>query len=164
MEQKREEYRRYLAENQQNYEAPVVQEYDEVPQDQQEDYYDQEARREQLQYELEQQISKLNSQNKKSFKEQEFYPSGEYTKKYPDQYANYQPYVQPIVIPSKPKIFPAAGGKSIRQHSEENKFTISGYSESELKSIPKSKIFSKYETSSNTYGNTDSAKLGKFNL
>ena len=160
IEQKKEEYRRYMPQQQEE-----VEEQNQYEQD----YYDQEQRRLQMQYELEQEMERINRTN--DLAKGNVQMNQDYENEYDErngkgynkeQDIGYQPLEQIVVKKVRPKAMVAAGGKSIRQQSEENKFTLSGYTNSEMKG--KSKIFSNYETSSNVYGNTDHATLGKFRL
>ena len=146
MEQKKEEYARYLAEQNQSSQYQPAQNY----QDEAQDYYNQELRKQQMEYEIAQQMKKMSKENQENYEPEDYYQN-----KYPD----YQAYQAPIVS-KKPLNLTPAGGKSIRKESEDNRFTLSGYQDPELKELNKNKVISGYEPSSKAYGNQNIEKMG----
>ena len=105
-----------------------------------------------MEYEIEQEMERMNRE--KMQKKEAYNNRNEKADPYQD--------IKPLAIPKvKPKMLPPAGGKSIRQQSDENQFTLSGYSNSETKG--NQKIFSNFETTSKVYGNSDHVKIGKDN-
>ena len=150
MEQKKEEYARYLAEQNQDDQYQPTQSYKDQVDDQNQDYYKQQLRKQEMEYQLAQEMKRMNKEN------QENYDADNY---YQNSYPEYQAYQAPVTS-IKPKQLVAAGGKSIRQESESNKFSLSGYQDQELKEVSKNKGFSSFETSSKAYGNQHYENMG----
>jgi hypothetical protein len=157
MEQKKEELRKYMAEKgpsvqKNNYSQPMSN-YHQAPQNTYEDagedydqkpYTDDEMReymKKQMEYEVAQEMAKMKKENDQKL-----------------THGDYNPYAQPTGKKEMPFI---AGGKSIRQKSEEDKFTLTGYSESDPMHQKVRDSTTKYETSSNAYGRYDSGMMSK---
>lgn len=150
IDQKREEYAKYLAEQNQAPQYQPAQNYS----DEMEDYYNQELRKQQMEYELAQEMSKINKENVGSYEPDNYYQ---------DNYGDYKAY-QPQVASTKPKDKIAAGGKLIRKDSEDVKLALNNYQDSELKELNRNKGFGSYETSSKAYGNQNIEKTGKLEI
>ena len=142
LEQKKEEYARYLAEQNQNVPYQSAQAYP----DEMEEYYNQEMRKQQMEYELAQEMNRGGKENQENYEAENYYQN------------SYPSYPAPAAPKSKGMV--PAGGKFVRKESEDNKFTLSGYQNSELKEISKNKGSSIYETSSKAYGSQNIEKLG----
>lgn len=150
MEQKKEEYARYLAEQNQNVQYQQPQNYDDQDTDRRQDYYQPKLSKQEMEYQLAQQMKKMSIENQENYDAENYYQNS---------YPEYQAYQAPAKN-SKSTQLVAAGGKSIRQESESNKFSLSGYQDQEMKEPSKVKGYSGFETSSKAYGNQHYENMG----
>jgi len=166
MEQKKEELRKYqeeLKKNKAGEKPPVYQAKQPAASH---GYSEEDMRRmmkDQMEYELAQEMQKMKKENNVKLA-RDSYLNEEDQDYYAEAYQQYQPkggYNDPVNGHKAQGPVPA-GGKSTRQQSEENKFTLSGYDEKSQMNQSRRSGVSVYETSSAAYGNYDIGQLGKW--
>lgn len=165
MEQKKEELRRYQEEQNKNKSSEKPPMYQAKQPSQHHGYSEEDMRKmmkEQMEYELAQEMQKMKSENNAKLARDPYMHEDDQDN-YQDAYNQYQPKGghKAQAYGHKSEDATAAGGKSIRKQSEENKFTFSGYDDRSQMNQSRRSGVSVYETSSQAYGNHESGQLGE---